>query len=91
MIEKWKSQLLNVVEDIQESCSKFYDTLDDRVFYDSEETLKKNEYFLSTLSGFSLEQNVCFKKYLRSKGVDVGTPAKEDSDMDELINFLATL
>lgn len=90
-IEKWKSQLLSVVEDIQESYRKFCDTLDDKVFYDSEETLKKNEYFLSTLSGFSLEQNVCFKKYLRSKGVDVGAPTEEDSDMDELISFLATL
>lgn len=91
-IKEWQTKLLNVVNEIQESYRRFCDCLDDIVFYDSEETLKKNEYFLSTLSGFSPEQNICFKKYLERKNIDLSvTTQEEKNDMDELINFLKTL
>lgn len=99
IINKWIKYVKDTVSEIDETIEKYNETKDDKLFYDSDEHIKKNEYFLSVLSGYSIELNKCYKNYLERKEhesdllytvetVNEEPPSKskkDDFDLDEIL------
>lgn len=88
LIEKWVTYVKDTVDDINQRIKKFNEDKNDHIFYDSDEDLEKQSYFLGVLSGFNLDQNKCYKEYLerveKDKNNDLlDTPIESVNNVDE--------
>lgn len=56
--------IINVINEINDKITLYEMIEDDSVWYDDEESVKKESYYYATLSEFGADMNPCYKKYL---------------------------
>lgn len=71
LVNKWTDYVVETVKDIRKNINEFNSSLDEKIFYDDDDTYKKNEYFITTLCGYPIDDIPPFKKYLAKKNGDI--------------------
>ena len=99
LIDYWKQIVKETVEEI-ENLTKEYEkrlTIDpthaEEVWIDSLEDVEKESYYYATLSGYSANLNISYKRYLealdaKKNGIDRFNSVGSDIDDNELLNGL---
>ena len=68
-----------------EKLEKEYETTkDETLFWDSIDNIKKQEYYLSELCGYSIAQHKPFGQYIDEKNMFKDNESTSDSDDDDL-------
>lgn len=62
-----RNEIINTVADIKEKIAEYELTKDDKLFYDDDEHLKQQEFYLRNLSDYSINQLRDFRDYLNRK------------------------
>ena len=76
LIKHWYDLVANTIKDIELREKDYEETHNDKVFYDTEESIKEQNYYLSTLCGYSANLHKPYKAYL-----DKLEAAKNGSDL----------
>ena len=71
LVNKWTDYVVETVKEIRKNIDAFNSSLDEKIFYDDDDTYKKNEYFITTLCGYPIDDIPPFKKYLAKKNGDI--------------------
>lgn len=67
LANEWIFRLKDSIYEIDEKVKEYYETFDDHIFYDSDDELKKEEFYYTNLCGYSIAQNKCLNDYLKRK------------------------
>lgn len=76
LIDKWTNEITTTIRDIESREKDYEETGNDKVWWDSEESVKEQSYYLATLCGYSANKHLPYKKYLedletKKNGVDL--------------------
>lgn len=71
LADKWSKYVTDTVKEIRESINEYDSSFDESIFFDNDDTYKKNEYFITTLCGYPIDEIPPFKKYLMKKNGDI--------------------
>ena len=66
IIQYWTDFVNNTIEEIESAILNYELFDDEEMFYDSIEDIQKESFYYATLSGYSPNKNICYKKYLES-------------------------
>ena len=90
LIDKWKEVIVTTIKDITLREDDFKLTKNEKIFWDSEENIKKQSYYFATLCGYSCNLHKPYKEYLdkleASKNEDifgVNITAKKSVDLQK--------
>lgn len=64
LIDKWTDEILSTIKDIVMREKDYEDTESEMCFWDTDENVKAQSYYFSTLSGYSANLHKPYKKYL---------------------------
>ena len=64
--EQLEKNLSDTIDLIEELTQKYYETHDEMLFWDSDEDIKKQEYYFFNLSDYTANKHKPFKKYLET-------------------------
>lgn len=64
LINKWTTDIVNTIEEIERREREYQDTYDEKVFYDTPEHVEKQSYYFSTLCAYSPNLHKPYKLYL---------------------------
>ena len=95
IIHKWETNVINTINDILLREKDYEETHSENCFWDSEDDVKSQSYYFSTLSGYSPSLNKPYGKYLdklnmqRTGGsifCEVGSALDDDNDASSLVS-----
>ena len=64
LIDKWTDTIVSTIQDINMREKDYEETKSDAAFWDSEEDVKAQSYYFSTLMGYSANLHKPYKEYL---------------------------
>ena len=64
LINKWRDTVVATIADIEAREIDYEETHNEKVFWDSEESVQRQSYYFATLCGYSANQHLPYKKYL---------------------------
>lgn len=64
LIEKWTTDIVNTIDEIKDKEKRYYETHDEKIFYDTPEQVEKQSYYFSTLCAYSPNLHKPYKLYL---------------------------
>ena len=64
LIDKWTNMIVSTIQDINMREKDYEETKSDAAFWDSEEDVKAQSYYFSTLMGYSANLHKPYKKFL---------------------------
>ncbi len=64
LINKWTTDIVNTIDEIEDKERRYLETQDEKIFYDSPEQVKAQSYYFSTLCAYSPNQHKPYKLYL---------------------------
>lgn len=64
LVEHWVNLITQTIKDIEMRESDYQETNNDKLFWDSEESVKAQSYYFATLSGYSPRLHLPYKQYL---------------------------
>lgn len=73
LIKHWHDLVNDTIAEIEGKICEYNITGDESIFYDSIEDVEKESYYFATLSEYSANKNICYKKYLENleKCIDI--------------------
>ena len=93
LIDRWVSEITTVITDIELREKDYEETHNDKVFWDTDESVQAQSYYFSTLCGYSPNLHLPYKAYLERleaanggvfNGVG-GNDVKVESSTDKVI------
>lgn len=96
LINKWTSDIIATIDEIEEKEKEYKKTFDEKIFYDTPENVQKQSYYFTTLSGYSINLNKPFKEHLerleREKNGDLLKPkTSNNTETDDDLSWLDML
>lgn len=79
LVKRWYDEIESTIDDIVKRETEYDKTHDESLFWDSDEDVKAQSYYFSTLCGYSAKLHKPYKHYLDSIGV-TDSPLSFDSD-----------
>ena len=70
LIDRWYNEVNDTIKDIVSKEKMYRSTHDENIWWDDEESVKKESYYFSTLCGYSANLHKPYKQYLDSIGVN---------------------
>lgn len=64
LIDKWENKIINAIQDIELREADYEETHNDRVFWDTDESVQAQSYYFATLCGYSPNLHLPYKAYL---------------------------
>ena len=64
LINKWTTEITTTIKDIEMREADYEETQNDKLFWDSEESVKAQSYYFSTLCGYSPNLHKPYQAYL---------------------------
>ena len=64
LIDKWTTDIVTTIKDIELREKDYEETNNDRIFWDTDESVKSQSYYFSTLCGYSPSLHLPYKSYL---------------------------
>ena len=64
LIEKWTNEIITTIKDIELRKADYEETHNEKIWWDSEESIKEQSYYFATLSGFSGNLHKPYGEYL---------------------------
>ena len=64
LIEKWTTHISTVIKDIELREADYRETMSDKCFFDTEESVKAQSYYFANLCGFSANLHKPYQEYL---------------------------
>lgn len=64
LIDKWVDEITTTIKDIELREKDYSETYNDKVFWDTDESVKNQSYYFSTLCGYSPNLHLPYKSYL---------------------------
>ncbi len=64
LIDKWTTEIITTLKDIELREEDYKETENDKVFWDTEESVKAQSYYFATLCGYSPNLHLPYKEYL---------------------------
>lgn len=89
LIDKWQTEIINVIKDIELREKDYKETGNDKVFWDTEDSVKAQSYYFSTLCGYSPTLHLPYKEYLEkieaaANGEDTFNGVGSGAEMPEM-------
>ena len=69
LIDRWYNEVNDTIKDIVSKEKMYKSTHDESIWWDDEESVKKESYYFSTLCGYSANLHKPYKQYLNAIGV----------------------
>jgi hypothetical protein len=101
LINSFKVDIINTLHEIKTKELEYHNTLDEKIFWDSEESIKKQDYYLATLCGYSPALHKPYGQYLdKLKELNdnkdnvfygMGSDIKESKEPEEDLSWLELL
>ena len=96
LIKHWEDTITCAIKDILAREKDYKETGNDKVFYDTEESVKKQSYYFSTLCGYSANLHKPWKDYLDKRESamaqnifeNVGKDVTSSSSIDDSLDWL---
>lgn len=66
LLDKWTTNIINTIDEIEDKEQKYNETYDEKIFYDTPEQAEKQSYYFSTLCGYSPNLHKPYKLYLEN-------------------------
>lgn len=67
IIDYWTNHIINTITDIESREKDYAENGNDKVFWDTEESIKAQSYYFANLCGYSPKLHLPYKKYLEDK------------------------
>lgn len=64
LVKKWEEIIINTISDIKIREADYYETKNNKCFWDTDESVVKNSFYFATLCGYSANLHLPYKKYL---------------------------
>lgn len=85
LVDKWTQIIISTITDIKLREADYKETQNDKCFWDTEESIRSQSYYLATLCGYSANLHLPYKKYLEKleaskNGLDVFSGVGSQSD-----------
>lgn len=76
LVNYWKKKITDIINDISYRLQEYNSSYNDKIFYDTEDSIKTQSYYFSTLCGYSPTLHIPYKNYLdslesKSIGIDL--------------------
>ena len=65
LIDKWNKEIITTIKDIELRLNDYNQTHNDKVWWDTESSVKEQSYYFANLSGFSANLHLPYKAYLQ--------------------------
>lgn len=87
LYENLKEEIIKTIEEIEDNIKKFKETKDDKLFWDDDESLKKQSYYYNNLCDYSIPTIKPYKDYLdrinsEKDGGIFGSKKKNEDELD---------
>lgn len=95
LIDKWTNEIIVTIKDIELREADYSESHNERVWWDSEENVKKQSYYFSTLCSYSQNLHLPYKEYLsklesQNNGMDLFNGIGKDADNEVVVNNKVT-
>ena len=91
LIDKWTNEIISTIKDIELREADYSETHNERIWWDNEESVKKQSYYFSTLCGYSPNLHKPYAEYLseleaKKSGIDIFDGVGKDIDSQEIVS-----
>lgn len=64
LIDRWTTDIVNIIDEIEDKENRYNETHDEKIFYDTSEQVERQSYYFSTLCAYSPNLHKPYKLYL---------------------------